>query len=196
MPIRPRPKILVFSGSIRAESVNGRLAALAVKAVALRDAEPTPISLADYAMPIYDGDLEKAEGQPEAARRLWDLMTAHQGLFVASPEYNQSVTPLLKNTIDWVSRIRPQGERAATPWKGRVWAIGGASPGYYGATRSLMHLRHILTGALGCTVLPEQVTVPAAGSAFAADGGLVNEKSQAQLETVIERLIDEAARFV
>ncbi len=196
MPIRPRPRILVFAGSIRSESVNARLAALAVKAIALRDAEPTPISLADYPMPIYDGDLEKAEGQPEAARKLWTLMTAHQGIFIASPEYNQSVTPLLKNTIDWVSRLRPEGPRSPTPWKDRVFALGGASPGYYGATRSMAHLRQILVGSLGCTVIPEQVTVPSAGTAFAADGGLANEKSQAQLETVVGRLIDEAARFV
>jgi chromate reductase len=194
--VRPRPRILVFAGSVRAESFNGRLAALATKAVALRDAEPTLISLADYAMPIYDGDLEKADGVPEAARRLWSQMTAHQGIFVASPEYNQSVTPLLKNTIDWVSRIRPEGERSPTPWKGRVWALGGASPGYYGATRSMAHLRHVLTVALGCTVIPEQVTVPSASTAFAPDGSLAAEKAQAHLETVVGRLIEEAARFV
>ena len=191
----PRPKILVFAGSIRGESFNGRLAAAAVKAIALRDAEPTLISLADYAMPIYDGDLEKQTGVPEAARRLHDLMIAHAGIFIATPEYNQSVTPLLKNTIDWVSRIREDGPRAPTPWKDRIFALGGASPGYFGATRSLMHLRHILTMALGCWVLPDQVSVPSAATAFAADGSLASERAQAQLDGVIGRLVQEAARW-
>ncbi|BBE73620.1 NADPH-dependent FMN reductase [Oharaeibacter diazotrophicus] len=189
-----RPKILVFSGSIRAESFNARLAALAVKAIALRDGEPTLISLADYPMPIYDGDLEKAEGVPEAGRRLHDLMIAHAGVFIASPEYNQSVTPLLKNTIDWVSRIRPDGPRAPTPWKDRIFALGGASPGYFGATRSLAHLRHILTMSLGAWVLPDQVSVPSASTAFAPDGALASERAQAQLDGVVARLIEEAAR--
>lgn len=193
--VRARPRILLFAGSTRGESFNARLAALATKAVALRDAEPTLISLVDYPMPIYDGDLEKEEGVPEAARRLHGLMTVHHGIFVATPEYNQSVTPLLKNAVDWVSRIRPEKERAATPWKGRVWALGGASPGYYGATRSMAHLRHVLTVALGCTVLPDQVSIPSAGTAFSPDGGLASEKAQAHLETVVDRLIEEAARF-
>lgn len=195
MAVRPRPRILVFAGSIRSASWNGRLAALAVKALALADADPTLISLSDYALPFYDGDLEQAEGVPEAARRLHAQMTAHQGIFIASPEYNQSVTPLLKNAIDWVSRIRPENERAPSPWKGRVFALGAASPGYYGGTRSLAHLRHILTLALGATVIPEQVSVPAAATAFAADGGLASERAQAQLETVVKRLIEEAARW-
>lgn len=190
-----RPKILVFSGSVRAESVNARLAALVVKAIALRDGEPTHISLADHAMPIYDGDLEKETGVPEAARRLHDLMVSHAGVFIASPEYNQSVTPLLKNTIDWVSRIRPDGPRAPTPWKGRIFALGGASPGYFGATRSLAHLRHILTMSLGAWVLPEQISVPSAATAFAADGALASERAQAQLDGVVGRLLEEAARW-
>lgn len=193
---RSRPRILVFAGSTRSGSLNARLAALVVKSVALRDAEPTLLSLADYAMPLYDGDLEAEKGVPEAARRLAEQMTAHEGIFIASPEYNQSVTPLLKNTIDWVSRIRPDGPRAPSPWKGRVFALGSASPGYFGGIRSLMHLRQVLELSLGCVVIPDQVSLPAAGSAFAADGGLADEKLGRRLDAVVERLIAEAGRHV
>lgn len=193
---RTRPRILVFAGSTRAASFNGRLASLVVKAVAMRDAEPTLLSLADYAMPLYEGDLEAASGVPEGARRLHQQMTAHEGVFIASPEYNQSVTPLLKNTIDWVSRIRPEGSRAASPWKGRVFALGSASPGYFGGIRSLMHLRQILELSLGCVVVPDQVSIPSAGSAFSPDGGLVDEKLEKRVDAVVERLVAEAGRFV
>lgn len=193
---RTRPRILVFAGSTRAASFNGRLASLVVKAVAMRDAEPTLLSLADYATPLYEGDLEAASGVPEGARRLHQQMTAHEGIFIASPEYNQSVTPLLKNTIDWVSRIRPEGPRAASPWKGRVFALGSASPGYFGGIRSLMHLRQILELSLGCVVIPDQVSIPSAGSAFSPDGGLVDEKLEKRVDAVVERLVAEAGRFV
>ncbi len=192
---RMRPRILIFAGSTRAASYNAHLATEVMKAVVLRDAEPTLISLSDYPMPIYDGDQETELGVPEAARRLRALFTAHHGIFIASPEYNQSVTPLLKNTIDWISRTRGETERAPSPWKDRVFALGAASPGYYGGIRSLMHLRQILELSLGCTVLPEQVSVPAAATAFGADGTLVAERAQAQLETMVKRLIEEASRF-
>ena len=193
---RSRPRILCFAGSIRSESYNARLAALAAKVLAMRDADVTLISLADYPLPIYDADLEKESGVPEPARQLRALMVAHNGILIVSPEYNHSVTPLLKNTIDWISRTKASPDRVGSPWKDRVFALGAASPGYYGGIRSLMHLRQILTGSLGCTVLPEQVSVPSAASAFAPDGSLSNEKSMAQLETMASRLIDEAARHV
>lgn len=190
---RPRPRILVFAGSTRSGSHNARLAALMVKAIALKDAEVTHLSLADHPLPIYDGDLEAASGVPEGARRLHDLMTAHAGLFVASPEYNSSVPPLLKNAIDWVSRVRPE-KGAPVPWRGRVWALGSASPGAFAGIRSLMHLRQILELGLGATVIPEQISVPGAASAFAADGGLADERLAARADQVAARLVEEAAR--
>lgn len=193
---RPRPRILLFSGSIRAQSYNAKLAALVAKTVALRDAEATLISLGDYSMPIYDGDLEAESGVPEAAKRLHALITSHQGVFIASPEYNNSFTPLLKNTIDWVSRIRPESDRAPRPFKGRVYALGGASPGYYGGIRSLMHFRQVLELGLGATVIPEQVAVPSAATAFGEDGSLTGERPRALLDAMVQRLIDEAARYV
>ena len=121
------PKILVFAGSIRTGSFNGRLAALAAKELALAGAEVTRISLEDYPMPIYDGDDETKSGVPANARNLKAMLAAHQGVFIASPEYNASVTPLLKNTIDWISRVRERGEPPLAVFKQRVFALGGAS---------------------------------------------------------------------
>src|SRR5947199_57062 len=121
------PKILVFAGSIRTGSHNARLAALATKELMLAGADVTRISLGDYPMPLYDGDLEAHSGPPGNAVKLKSLMAAHQGVFIASPEYNASVTPLLKNAIDWVSRVRERGELPLAVYKNRVFAIGGAS---------------------------------------------------------------------
>jgi NAD(P)H-dependent FMN reductase len=183
----------VLSGSTRGGSYNGRLAALMARELALRDAEVRLLSLADYPMPLYDGDLEGARGVPEPTLKLADLMMASHGVFIASPEYNQSVTPLLKNTIDWLSRIRYDRYRGL--WAGRVFAIGAASPGHFAGIRSLMHLRLILENALGARVLTQQVAVPNADKAFDERGNLGNEKATAQLERVVTALIDEAARF-
>ena len=107
MPLLARPKILVFAGSVRSGALSQKVADIAAKEIALLDAEVTKISLIDYPLPIYNGDLEKEKGIPENALKLGRLLAAHQGVFVSTPEYNNSVPPLLKNTIDWVSRIRP-----------------------------------------------------------------------------------------
>ena len=120
------PRILVFAGSIRTGSFNARLAAIAAKEIALAGAEVTRISLADYPMPIYDGDLEAASGPPENASKLKRMIMAHPGVFIASPEYNASVTPLLKNTLDWISRVREGKEPPLAAYKNRVFALGGA----------------------------------------------------------------------
>lgn len=191
--MRGRPALLVFSGSTRGGSYNGRLAALAARELALRDAEVRLLSLADYPMPLYDGDSEGARGVPEPALKLAELMLASDGVFIASPEYNQSVTPLLKNTIDWMSRIR--GDRHRGLWTNRVFAIGAASPGHFAGIRSLMHLRQILENALGARVLTQQVAVPYADKAFDDNGNLTNDKALGQLEKVVSALIEEAGRF-
>lgn len=188
-----RPAILVFAGSTRGGSHNARLAALVARDLALRDAEVRHISLADYPLPIYDGDLEAERGIPEPARKLADLVLASDGVFIASPEYNQSLTPLLKNTIDWLSRIRLDGRRSL--WKGRVFAIGAASPGHFAGIRSLMQLRLILENALGARVLAEQVAVPYADGAFGERGELVNDRAAGQVERLVAALVDEAGRF-
>src|SRR5437868_15044366 len=100
------PKILVMPGSLRSESHNVRLAALAAKELVLADAEVTRISLADYPLPIYDADLAAKSGPPFNAIKLKQLVSAHRGVFIASPEYNASITPLLKNAIDWIPAVR------------------------------------------------------------------------------------------
>ncbi|MBS1180599.1 MAG: NADPH-dependent reductase [Proteobacteria bacterium] len=188
-----QPTLLVLSGSTRGGSHNGRLAALVGRELALRDVDARIVSLADYPLPLYDGDLETTRGVPEAALKLAELMLVSDGVFIASPEYNQSVTPLLKNTIDWLSRIR--GDRHRALWTGRVFAIGAASPGHFAGIRSLMHLRQILENALGARVLPQQVAVPYADKAFDEKGNLANDKAAAQVERLITALIAEAGRL-
>ncbi|WP_036839258.1 NADPH-dependent FMN reductase [Pleomorphomonas oryzae] len=191
--MRGQPALLVLSGSTRGGSSNGRLAALMARELALRDADVRFLSFADYPLPLYDGDLEGARGVPESALKLAELMLASDGVFIASPEYNQSVTPLLKNTIDWLSRIRD--DRYRSLWTGRVFAIGAASSGHFAGIRSLMHLRQILENALGARVLTQQVAIPYAEKAFDERGNLANDKAAAQLERVVAALLVEAGRF-
>ena len=124
----PTPKILVLPGSTRAGSHNARLAALAAKELTLLDADVTRISLVDYDLPLYEAELEAKGGAPFNAIKLKQMIMAHQGVFIASPEYSASVTPLLKNAIDWVSRVRERGDPTYAAFKGRVFAIASASP--------------------------------------------------------------------
>jgi chromate reductase, NAD(P)H dehydrogenase (quinone) len=188
----PVPKILVFAGSIRSGSHNARLAALAAKELALTGAEVSRISLEDYPLPIYNGDDEAKSGVPANARNLKQMMAEHQGVFIASPEYNASITPLLKNTIDWISRVRERGEPPLAVFKNRVFAIGGASDSPYGAMRSLMALRQVLELGCGALVLPEQITVFRASEAFDEMDDLKEERAAATLKRVAQRLVDAA----
>jgi NAD(P)H-dependent FMN reductase len=186
------PKILVIPGSLRAKSYNVRLAALATKELMLADADATRISLLDYALPIYDADTAETAGPPPNAVKLKQLMSVHQGVFIASPEYNASITPLIKNTIDWVSAVRERGEAPLAAYQNRVFALGGASPGRSGATHSLLALRQVL--AVGCRalVIAEQVTVPNAEQAFDDMDQLKDARAAGQLKLVIRKLVDTA----
>jgi NAD(P)H-dependent FMN reductase len=186
------PKILVFAGSIRTGSHNARLAALAAKELALIGANVTRVSLEDYPMPIYDGDNEAASGVPSNARNLKQMLEAHRGVFIASPEYNASITPLLKNTIDWISRVREHGEPPLAVFKDRAFALGGASDSAYGAMRSLMALRQVLELGCGALVIPEQITVFRASEAFDDMDNLKEERTAASLKRVLQRLADTA----
>ena len=188
-----RPKILVFAGSIRNGSFNGRLAALAAKELALLSADVTRISLADYPLPLYDGDVESASGPPENAKKLERQLAAHHGVFIASPEYNASITPLLKNTLDWVSRVREEGKPSRAAFRDRVFALGAASNGTHGGYRSLIALRHVLELGCGALVLPEQITVFRASEAFDEMDNLKEERAAASLKRLTARLA-EAAR--
>jgi NAD(P)H-dependent FMN reductase len=186
------PKILVFAGSIRTGSHNARLAALASKELTLAGADVTRISLADYPMPIYDGDLEATSGVPQNAVKLKQLMAAHQGVFIASPEYNASITPLLKNTIDWISRVRERGEAPLAVYKKCVFALGAASDGSYGGMRSLMALRQTLELGCGALVIPEQIAVMRASDAFDEIDNLKEERLAQLMKRVAQRLTDMA----
>jgi NAD(P)H-dependent FMN reductase len=188
----PQPKILVIPGSLRSRSYNVRLAALATKEFTLADAEVTRISLADYPLPIYDADSVTERGPPLNAVKLKQLVSAHQGVFLASPEYNASVTPLLKNTLDWISVVRERGEPLLAAYQNRVFALGGASPGRSGALQSLLALRQVLVAGCRALVIPEQVSIPNAEEAFDEMDELKDARAATALKTVVRRLIDVA----
>jgi chromate reductase len=184
------PKILVIPGSLRTGSHNARLAALATKELVLAEAEVTRISLADYPLPLFDADFFTESGLPAAAVQLKRMVMAHQGVFITSPEYSASVTPLLKNTIDWISRGGGRGEANYAVFKGRVFAIGAASGGSGGGVRSLMALRQILELGCGALVIPEQVSVPRAEQAFDDMDNLKDEALAAALKAAARRLVE------
>jgi NAD(P)H-dependent FMN reductase len=189
-------RLLFFAGSTREGSYNKRLARLAQHTAQANGVEGVFVDLRDYAMPLYSGDLEAEQGPPVAAREFKALLGEYQGIFVASPEYNSSITPLLKNTLDWVTRVRGKGESGLEVYKSRVFAISGASPGYYGAMRSLLHLRQILEVGIGATVIPQQMALPRAGDAFADDGSLKDKAQQGLIKDVVEALALAARKFV
>ena len=181
-------RLLFFAGSTREGSYNKKLAWLAHRIAEANGIEGVLVDLKEYPMPLYDADLEKAEGPPQAAREFKALLGEYEGVFIASPEYNASITPLLKNTIDWVTRVRAQGETGLEVFQSRVFAIGGASPGYYGGMRSLLMLRQILAVGTGALVIPQQIALPRAAAAFEEDGSLKDEAQQKLCTDVVEAL--------
>jgi NAD(P)H-dependent FMN reductase len=186
----PNPKILVFPGSTRAGSHNVRLAALAAKELTLMDVDVTSISLADYPLPLYEGDLEANAGAPANALKLKQMIMAHNGVFIASPEYSASVTPILKNAIDWVSCVRERGDPAYAAFKGRVFAISSASPGRSGGLCSLMALRQILELGCGALVVPGQVAIPQADNAFDEMDNIIDVGTANLFRAQLTRLVD------
>jgi chromate reductase, NAD(P)H dehydrogenase (quinone) len=189
----PNPKILVVAGSLRTGSSNARLAAVAAKELALADAEVTRISFHDYPLPLFDADLMADSGHPAEVRKLRSMLAAHQGVFISSPEYSASVSPLIKNAIDWLSRALDKNESNYAAFKGKVFALGSASPGSAGGIRGLMALRQILELGCGALVLPEQITVGRAAQAFDEADNLKEEAVAATLKTVVRRLVEMAS---
>jgi chromate reductase len=187
------PKILVIPGSLRTGSHNARLAALAVKELVLAEAEVTRISLEDYPLPLFDADLAASSGMPPAAVRLKHMLMGHRGVFISSPEYSASVTPLLKNAIDWVSRVREGSEPTYAAFKGRVFALGSATASSSGGVRSMMALRQILELGCGALVIPEQVAVPRAEQAFDDMDNLKDEPAAAAMKAMARRLVELAS---
>ena len=176
------PRILAFAGSLRRESFNKKLVLIAAKAARDAGAEVTLIDLKDFALPLFDQDLEAGQGMPEDGTKLKQLFIDHDGLLVASPEYNSSVTAVLKNVIDWVSRPTA-GEPPLVAFRGKVATLMSASPGALGGLRGLVHLRSIL-GNIGVIVLPDQISVAKAQEAFQPDGSLTDAKQQAGIEAL------------
>jgi len=174
------PSILAFAGSTRTDSVNKKLIRIAAAGAREAGGTVTEIDLRDYPLPIYDGDLEAAEGVPENAMKLKALFKQHRGLLIATPEYNTSISGVLKNTIDWVTRP-VQGEAFLECFGGKVAAIISASLGPMGGLRSQAHLRQILSG-ITATVIPEHWGVPSAtADSFDESGNLKDETGQKML---------------
>ncbi len=177
------PRILVFGGSLRRDSYNQKLAAIAADGAREAGAKVTLIALRDFPLPLFDQDLEEASGKPEAAVRLKALFREHDGLIIASPEYNSSISAALKNAVDWVSRADSEDEPMVSALTGKSAALCAASPGALGGLRGLVHLRSIL-GNIGITVLPDQLTLSKAYEAFREDGSLIDEKQQARVKAL------------
>ena len=168
-------KILAFAGSARKDSWNRKVLQVAVEGARDAGADVTVVNLGDFPMPIYDADWHEANGVPPAMRELRGMMMSANGLLIASPEYNTSITPLLKNTIDWLSQ-ELDGSSGSAPFTGKVCGLMGASNGAFGTIRALPHVSYILSN-LGVFVLPV-VAVPAVGQAFDASGKMTNERSR------------------
>jgi NAD(P)H-dependent FMN reductase len=183
------PKILVFAGSVRSGAYSGRTADVAQKELAVQGAEVTRISLADYPLPILDEDLEKENGVPENAQRLARLIAAHDGLLIATPEYNGSIPPLLKNTIDWVSRVRRDGGRSVRPLAGKIAGLCSSSNGHFAGIRCINHLRAVLVRCQMEVVTPE-CSVPEGGDAFDGDGHFRDERLHKTMEHLCRTLIE------
>lgn len=186
-------KILTFAGSVRKDSMNKMLAKLAAKIVTSENAEANFVDLADYPLPLYDGDYEAKNDYPKNAEKLKALFKEHDGFLIASPEYNSSITALLKNTIDWLSRSESKGTDL-TPFTGKVIAVVSTSPGNLGGMRGLVHIRSIMSN-LGSFVIPNQIAIPRAFTAFDEDGNLTDAKQLENFANVVKALVDSSKRF-
>lgn len=183
------PKVLVVAGSNRSGSFNRQLAQAAAKTLALMEAEVTVIALVDYPLPLVDEDLMRDRGVPENAVRLARMLAAHDALFLASPEYNASIAPLMKNALDWISLVNSAGARPVRPYDGLTVALASASDDRLGGVRGLDHLRTVLVH-LGALVVSEQCTVHGAGKAFGADGMPSGAREAAALRGACRALLD------
>ncbi len=178
------PKILAFAGSAREGSWNKKLVRAAAVIAEGAGAAVIVADLRDYPMPIFDEDLEKAEGIPERVLAFRELLKSHDGFLIASPEYNGAPSALLKNSIDWATRPR-DGEVPLECFSGKTAALVAASPGGLGGLRGLPVLRYILSG-IGVNVLGKDFALASAPQAFAADGSLVDDGKRAMLTAVVE----------
>lgn len=181
------PKILGFAGSTRKDSFNKKLVKIAAEAARAAGAKVTYVDLRDIPMPLYDGDLEAEQGIPENAKKFKAMLKEHDGLLISAPEYNSSISGVLKNAIDWASRPVP-GEAPLACFTGKVVSLMSASPGALGGLRGLVIVRSLLSN-INVIVLPSQVAVPKAHEAFDTEGKLKDPKQQASIEALGRELV-------
>jgi NAD(P)H-dependent FMN reductase len=189
------PKILIIPGSLRTGSRNAKLAAAAADAFVQAGVDVTRISLGDFALPIYDGDLQAKSGVPKNAINIKRMIAAHQGVLLVTPEYNSSVPALVKNSIDWVSRVQDPSESRGQVFRERAFAIASASAGRLGGTRALAALRLILS-ACHATVIPNQLALSFADDAYDDTDRLKHASDIEALQALVRQLIDFAQRMV
>lgn len=189
------PKLLFFAGSTRTNSLNERLVGAAIHAAVDLPVAVTHISLKDYPLPLYDGDLEVRDGVPEQAVRLARLLDAHDGVFLACPEYNAGPTPLLVNALDWVSRVKLEDAPGLTPFRNKPFVLGAATPGAFAGVRGVGSMRQILAVGLGALVLPAQALVPKANEAFDERDKLRDERTAGMVNRAVADLAHMAGRL-
>jgi NAD(P)H-dependent FMN reductase len=188
-------KILIIPGSLRTGSHNARLAAQAAYEFTQAGVDVTPLSLSDFPLPIYDGDLQAKSGVPKNAVNLKRMMAGHHGILFVTPEYNASVPPLVKNTIDWLSRVQDSNEARGQVFRGRPFAIAAASESRLGGTRALAALRLVLS-ALQATVIPNQLALSFAAQAYDDMDRLKNPADIEALKALVRQLIDVSQRMM
>ena len=176
-------RVLCFAGSTRSESFNKKLIRLAAADAEKAGATVTLVDLRELPMPLFDEDLESESGMPEHAARLKQLFLSHNGLMIASPEYNSSLSAVLKNALDWVSR-RQGDEPPKAAFLGKVAAIMSATPSGLGGIRGLVHLRSILQ-SVGMHVMPDQFMLSSAHQAFDEVGDFVDAGKQTSLNALV-----------
>jgi NAD(P)H-dependent FMN reductase len=187
-------KILVIPGSLRTGSLNAKLAAAAVDGLVRAEVDVTRISLGDFPLPIYDGDLESNDGVPKHALNLKRMISAHHGVLIVTPEYNASLPPLLKNAIDWVSRVEDTHESKGQVFRERPFAIAAASNGRLGGARCLQALRLVLS-ACRAMVIPNQLTLAFAGEAYDEMDRLKHAADKDAMSAMVRQLVDVAQQM-
>ncbi|MEK7992062.1 MAG: NAD(P)H-dependent oxidoreductase [Thiotrichaceae bacterium] len=182
-------KLLFLAGSARKDSLNKKLAKLASNMAQDTGAQVTYIDLKDFEMPLYDGDLEAQHGIPDNAKKLKHLFVTHDGFFIASPEYNSSMSALLKNTLDWISRPHQENEAPLSAFNGKVAALGAISPGGLGGLRGLVPLRMML-GNIGVIVVPSQTAIGSGFHAFDENEQLKEDAQMAMLKATVNEFVN------
>ena len=188
-------KILVIPASLRSGSHNVKLAMAAAYEFAQAGVEVTRLSLGDYPLPIYDGDLQAKSGVPKNAVNLKRMMGAHHGVVIVTPEYNSSVPALLKNTIDWITRVQDPHESRGQIFRQKPFAIAAASEGRLGGTRALAALRLILS-ACQAIVVPNQLALSFADQAYDDMDRLKKEADIEAMRALVTQIIEVSQRMM